>query len=341
MEEETQVHKIVKEMGKETEVHRIDTNNTGKNLNLSNTQSTNSTPAIGEETEVHRILREMNDETEAHRIVRESYANRATGATGGCCGAQKTCCSSKKMLPSSDMQRDAEKMGYTQEDIANVPEESNLGLGCGAPLASAAIQPGEIVLDLGSGAGFDAFLASHRVGKEGKVIGVDMTPEMVEKAKVNKTKRGSSYSNVEFRVGKIECLPVGSDSVDVIISNCVINLSPDKPAVFREAYRVLKPGGRITLSDICLTQDLPESVQNNLSAYLGCIAGASTLDNYLGGLRNAGFVRVGATTRHAFDVLANDDPAVLAAVKDVESDQDDVRRLKQTIVSATVLGYKE
>ena len=280
---------------------------------------------------------EKEQESEVHRVVRESYANRATGkvAREGCCG-----CSSKKatLLPSADMSRAADKMGYSKEDIANVPEESNMGLGCGAPLNAAALQPGEVVLDLGSGAGFDAFLASRRVGPTGKVIGVDMTPEMVAKARVNAAKnKTNDYSNVDFRVGKIENLPVDSNSVDIIISNCVINLSPDKPAVFREAYRVLKPGGRITLSDICLTQELPKSVQSNLAAYLGCIAGASLLEDYLGALREAGFVQVRATTRHAFEVLANDDPAVMAAVQDAESDQD---RLKKTIVSATVLGHK-
>jgi arsenite methyltransferase len=226
----------------------------------------------------------------------------------------------------------------------DAPDGSNLGLGCGAPLKPAAVKDGETVLDLGSGAGFDAFLASKVVGDRGKVIGVDMTPEMVERAKANAVKR--NYQNVNFRLGKIEALPVDSVSVDVIVSNCVINLSPDKPAVFAEAFRVLKPGGRLAVSDICLTQALPKSVRNNLAAYVGCIAGASLLENYLGALRNAGFVRVRvqAQTKRAFNVLAGDDPVVMAAVdgiKEGEEETVDLEQLKNTIVSATVVAYKD
>jgi arsenite methyltransferase len=281
------------------------------------------------------------EDTEIHKIVKEAYGKRAMGEAGCCGGKPTTCCSD--VVPSADTKRDAEKMGYSKQDVENAPEESNMGLGCGAPLAEAAVKPGDVVLDLGSGAGFDAFLASREVGENGLVIGVDMTPAMGLRALANAVKR--DYKNVEFRLGKIEALPVDSDTVDVIISNCVINLSPDKPAVFREAYRVLKPGGRIAVSDICLTQPLPKSVATNLAAYIGCIAGASLLDDYLDMMRAAGFVKVQAKTRRAFDVLACDDPIVLAAVEglkeDAEQDVDAVDLVKNSIVSATVVAFKE
>jgi arsenite methyltransferase len=285
-------------------------------------------------------------DTDVHKIVRAAYAERVKAETnkneGGCCAASenKSCCS--KVVPSASIERAADQMGYTKEDIMDAPDGSNLGLGCGAPLKPAAVKDGETVLDLGSGSGFDAFLASKVVGDGGKVIGVDMTPEMVEKAKANAVKR--NYQNVDFRLGKIEALPVNSASVDVIVSNCVINLSPDKPAVFAEAFRVLKPGGRLAVSDICLTQALPTSVRNNLAAYVGCIAGASLLEDYMGALRNAGFVRVQAQTKRAFDVLAGDDPLVMAAVhsiKEGEEETVDLEQLKNTVVSATVVAYKD
>jgi arsenite methyltransferase len=298
--------------------------------------------AIQNNTNIMNITTMENDEI--HEIVKEAYAKRASGC-GGLCGNKErttsTCCSTP-VVPSAETQRDAEKMGYSKQDVENAPEESNLGLGCGAPLTEAAVNPGDVVLDLGSGAGFDVFLASREVGEKGLVIGVDMTPAMVLKALANTARR--DYKNVEFRLGKIEALPVDSDSVDVIISNCVINLSPDKQAVFREAYRVLKPGGRIAVSDICLTQPLPKSVAANLAAYVGCIAGASLLDDYLDMMRKAGFAMVQAKTRRAFDVLACDDPIVLAAVEglneDAVQDVDAVDLVKNAIVSATVVAFK-
>ena len=265
-------------------------------------------------------------DTDVHTIVREAYASRVTGKT---CGT--TCCS--KVLPSPNIERAAEKMGYTKEEA---DEPGNLGLGCGAPLKAAAIKEGDTVLDLGSGAGFDAFLAARVVGPTGLVIGVDLTPEMVDKAKANAAKH--HRENVDFRLGKIEALPVESNSVDCVISNCVINLSPDKPAIFREAYRVLKSGGRVAFSDICITRPLPESVKTNMAAYVGCIAGASVLDEYLGAMRAAGFLGVEAKVRHAFDVLACDDPIVLAALHGMEEDELD--NVRDTIVSATVVAYK-
>lgn len=178
-------------------------------------------------------------------------------------------------------------MGYSLEDLKSVPEGANLGLGCGNPVALASLKEGETVLDLGSGAGFDSFLAANRVGQSGKVIGVDMTPEMVETAQTNAKK--NDYKNVEFRLGEIESLPVDNNTIDVIISNCVINLSPDKPQVFQEAYRVLKSGGRLMVSDMVLLQELPKAIKGSVEAYVGCIAGASLKDDYLKMINEAGF----------------------------------------------------
>ena len=181
-------------------------------------------------------------------------------------------------------------IGYSESEMNSVPEGANLGLGCGNPTALASLKEGERVLDLGSGAGFDCFLAAKKVGKQGKVIGVDMTPEMLDKARAN-AKKGK-YTNVEFRLGEIENLPVADNSVDVIISNCVINLAPNKKRVFEEAYRVLGPNGRLMVSDIVLLKELPESIQNNVEAYAGCISGAELKIKYLELMREAGFQEV-------------------------------------------------
>jgi len=289
-----------------------------------------------------------------HKLVKEAYAKAATTKTSSCCGAgaKKTkaqpCCAAGRgegspsdvLLPSQDFGTAAQKMGYSEEEVRDAPEEANLGLGCGAPLKAAAVKAGDTVLDLGSGAGFDAFLSSRVVGPEGKVIGVDMTEEMIAKAKANAVKGG--YTNVDFRLGKIEALPVDDNTVDKIISNCVINLSPDKQAVFREAHRVLKPGGRLAVSDICLTQKLPKSVEKSLTAYVGCIAGASLIDDYVGMMRQAGFVKIDITKRRAFDVLACGDPIVLEMIEGLKDDKEvNIEDLKDTVVSATVVAYKE
>ena len=253
---------------------------------------------------------ETKDETSIiHETVRTAYASRVK--SGGCCGPARN-------EPSAeDLERHKEsalRMGYSQDDVEAVPEGANLGLGCGAPLAIAQVRPGETVLDLGSGAGFDAFIASQAVGPEGHVIGVDMTPEMVAQARENATKAG--VENVEFRHGFIEEMPVENDTVDVLISNCVINLSPDKPAVFREAFRVLKPGGRVAVSDIVLTEPLPPVVAENMAAYVGCVAGASLLDEYLGHMKEAGFEDVTvAESQQAVESLPEDDPIVLSVLK--------------------------
>jgi ubiquinone/menaquinone biosynthesis C-methylase UbiE len=181
-------------------------------------------------------------------------------------------------------------LGYSAEDSAIAPEAANLGLGCGNPLAIASLQPGQTVLDLGSGAGFDSFLAARAVGPSGTVIGVDMTHEMLAKARENAKKHG--FSNVEFRLGEIEALPVADQSVDVIISNCVINLSPEKPRVFAEAYRVLKPGGRLAVADIVATATLPDEIRGDWAAYTGCMAGASQMSEVEEMLRQAGFDKI-------------------------------------------------
>jgi len=214
-------------------------------------------------------------------IVKSRYAKVALQSIP-CCRTGKSCCGS-----SGSAEDVSKKVGYGDKDLNSVPEGANLGLGCGNPVALASLKEGDIVLDLGSGAGFDAFLAAAAVGPSGKVIGVDMTPEMIEKAKTNAVKGG--FENVEFRLGEIENLPVSNDAVGVIISNCVINLSPDKKQVFKEAFRVLKPGGRLMVSDLVLLKRLPEAIRQSVEAYVGCIAGAVMKDEYLAIMNAAGF----------------------------------------------------
>jgi SAM-dependent methyltransferase len=188
---------------------------------------------------------------------------------------------------------DSTTLGYSEEELSSVPEGANLGLGCGNPQAIAGLKPGETVLDLGSGGGFDCFLAAKQVGPTGTVIGVDMTGEMIERARGNARK--AAMANVEFRLGEIEHLPVADGTVDVILSNCVINLSPDKPAVFRDAFRVLNRGGRLAISDIVATTPLPEDVRSNVELYVGCMAGAATIDDLRSMLAEAGFTQIRIT----------------------------------------------
>jgi SAM-dependent methyltransferase len=213
------------------------------------------------------------------QIVRERYARIARGEEQGCCGPQTACGASAE----TDVARG---IGYSEQDLAQVPEGANLGLGCGAPLQFLALRPGEAVLDLGSGAGLDAFLAAGQVGPSGHVIGVDMTPSMLERARASAAKLGLAH--VEFREGRLETLPVESASIDAVTSNCVINLVPDKARVFAEIARVLKPGGRLVVSDIVLEGRLPEAIEKDIYAYVGCVAGAMQRPAYLSLLAAAG-----------------------------------------------------
>jgi arsenite methyltransferase len=203
--------------------------------------------------------------------------------SGSCCSASSGCGGTSNEVSA--------KLGYSDKELSAAPERANLGLGCGNPLAIAELKPGEVVLDLGCGAGFDCFLAARQVGETGRVIGVDMTPEMISKARNNAAKGG--FTNTEFRLGEIEYLPVADGSVDVIISNCVINLSPDKPQVFKEAYRVLKPGGRLVISDVVATAELPPKIKNNMGVlYSSCVSGAATIRELESILQQSGFTQI-------------------------------------------------
>ncbi|MHB9033321.1 MAG: arsenite methyltransferase [Anaerolineae bacterium] len=213
--------------------------------------------------------------------VRARYGQVARRSSS-CCSGEFSCCGSEGDTLAKGLQ-----MGYSAEDLTAAPEGANLSLGCGNPGAIAALRPGEVVLDLGSGAGFDCFLAANQVGAEGQVIGVDMTPDMVSIARENAASR--SYTNVDFRLGEIEHLPVADNSVNVIISNCVVNLSPDKQAVFNEAFRVLVPGGRLAIADTVTTAPLPEEARRDLALWAGCIAGSASIDDLEAMLSAAGF----------------------------------------------------
>ncbi|MBU1000799.1 arsenite methyltransferase [Patescibacteria group bacterium] len=219
----------------------------------------------------------MKDAKQIKKIIEKSYTDIAKSSSDCCCSNKKA-------------QRQSNEMGYSENEMNQVPDGSNLGLGCGNPVAIASLKPGEAVLDLGSGAGFDAFLAVHKVGKKGRVIGVDMTDEMLKKARENAKKGG--FGNVEFRKGDIEDLPLEDKEVDVVISNCVINLAPNKEKVFRETYRVLKPGGRLMVSDVVLTKPLPEEVKNDDELLSGCVAGAILKQDYIKLLEKVGFAGI-------------------------------------------------
>jgi arsenite methyltransferase len=270
---------------------------------------------------------------EIKNVVRNEYAKFAQ-AGSSCCPGAHSCCGSAPVA--DDIGR---RVGYSEEDLKSAPEGANLGLGCGNPVALASLKEGEIVLDLGSGAGFDCFLAAGQVGQAGKVIGVDMTPDMLSNARDNAAKGG--FDNVEFRLGEIEHLPVSDNHVDAIISNCVINLSPEKDQVFREAFRVLKSGGRIMVSDIVLLRELPGAIKESIAAYVGCVAGAVLKDQYLEAIRSAGFENVQVIAEDVFPVdLVAHDPTANAIIETLRLSEGEVKVLAHSVVSMKVAAVK-
>ena len=270
------------------------------------------------------------------KTVRERYGQRAQ-ARASCCGASQSCCGSVKS-PS-------QALGYTKQQLSAIPEGADLGLGCGNPTALASLVEGETVLDLGSGAGIDCFLAAQAVGPSGRAIGVDMTAEMIDRARENARMNG--IENVEFRLGEIEHLPVSDGSVDVVISNCVVNLSPDKPQVFRDTFRALKPGGRMLISDIVLLRELPNAIRESIEAYVGCVAGASMKANYLAAIEEAGFEDVEVLKEVSADSAfsGSSEAKILIDGEEVDPeslglDQEKVHQLAGTISSISVKAVK-
>ncbi len=271
-------------------------------------------------------------EEKIKKLVRKRYAKVAK-TSGSCCASPISCCSAPTSKEVSN------KVGYSEDEMAAVPEGANLGLGCGNPTAMASLKEGETVLDLGAGAGFDCFLAANKVGKKGKVIGVDMTPEMIDKARANARK--GKYTNVEFRLGEIENLPAADNSVDIVISNCVINLSPNKKRVFEEAFRVLSPKGRLMVSDIVLLKELPQAIRENVEAYAGCIAGAEIKEKYLELIGNAGFQEVKAVEEKTYPLeYIISESATQEIVKSLGLTQEQVKEAANSIVSVKVSAVK-
>ncbi|MFB3897808.1 MAG: arsenite methyltransferase [bacterium] len=272
-------------------------------------------------------------EKNVKKLVRDGYARIAT-QNSSCCGPVSSCCGGGTTAKSI-----SKNIGYTDQDMDAVPEGANLGLGCGNPVALASLKKGETVMDLGSGAGFDCFLAAKRVGKSGHIIGVDMTPEMIDKARDNARK--GKYTNVEFRLGEIENLPAADNSVDAIISNCVINLAPDKKRIFKEAFRVLKPGGRLMVSDLVILKPLPKSIRESVTAYIGCLSGAILKKEYINAIKLAGFNQVAIIdeTNYPIELMANDTTAQ-AIIKDFKVPKKDIQNIANSVVSIKILGNK-
>lgn len=256
--------------------------------NTDNRQCCDDSPQSGTQ---HNSSRQADD---IRTQVRDSYAKVAAASdSGSCCGTASSCCGVSDDIDINTL--NSLRLGYSQADLDSVPAGADMGLGCGNPRAIAALKPGQVVVDLGSGGGFDAFLAAREVGEAGQVIGVDMTPEMISKARSNADK--ASFTNVDFRLGEIEHLPVANNTVDVIISNCVINLSPNKPQVFQEAFRILKPGGRLAISDVVATIELPETLRSDPQLYAGCMAGAMQINELEILLQEAGFTETRITPK--------------------------------------------
>jgi SAM-dependent methyltransferase len=269
------------------------------------------------------------EETDIKAAVRRHYASIAR-QTSSCCLPAATCCGDQPV---------SRQIGYSEQELAAVPAGADLGLGCGNPTALASLAAGEVVVDLGSGAGIDCFLAAQRVGPTGHVIGVDMTHEMLERSRRAAAEGG--LANVEFRLGEIENLPVADRTADVVISNCVINLSTDKPRVFREALRVLKPGGRLMVSDLVLERPLPESVRRSVEAYAGCISGALLKDEYLAAIRAAGFVDFEIVDESGYAIgSSNPDASELAALQADGITREDLQAAAQAVRSVKVRAYR-
>ena len=244
------------------------------------------------------------------------------------------CCNAKEIA--TDIGR---KIGYSEEELKTVPEDANLGIGCGNPTALAFIKKGETILDLGSGAGFDCFLASRETGETGKVIGVDITPEMVAQARKNAEK--GNYKNVEFKIGEIENLPIENNSVDLIISNCVINLSNQKEQVFKEAFRVAKPNGRIMISDIILLNDLPDYVKNSVEGHIACLAGAVKKEDYINAIANAGFTDISIDKQAPFPIeLMLNDPIAEKIVRENDLTENEIKDIANSIASISISAKK-
>ena len=273
------------------------------------------------------------NEAEIKKSVRDGYA-RIARTSGSCCLPSASCCGGGQTV--EIISRD---IGYSDDDMKNVPEGANLGLGCGNPIALASLREGETVVDLGSGAGFDCFLAARQVGESGRVIGVDMTPEMLDKARQNARKGG--YATVEFRLGEIENLPVADGTADIVISNCVVNLSPDKKRVFREAFRVLKPGSRLMVSDIVLLKPIPSRIRESIEAYIGCVSGADMKEDYLQAIGSAGFrdVRIIDETLFPVQDLVSH-PAATDILAGSDELHDAAGQLAASIVSIKVSAVK-
>jgi arsenite methyltransferase len=262
-------------------------------------------------------------EEKVHKVVRERYGKIAKTKTDSCgCGCAST----------------SQQIGYSKSELASVPKEADLNLGCGNPIALASLKEGETVIDLGSGGGLDCFLAAKKVGVKGKVIGIDMTAEMLERARANAKKGG--YKNVEFRLGEIENMPVADNTAHIIISNCVINLSPDKQRVFSEAFRVLKPKGRLMISDMVLLKELPDKVKASVLAYVGCVAGADLKEDYLGKIKQAGFGNVVVVAENHMPEMFLEEPDVKAFVEEQKMTKKEIAEISDAVVSIKVSAIK-
>jgi SAM-dependent methyltransferase len=269
-------------------------------------------------------------EEKVRNAVRKRYGKIAKTESSSCgCG----CCT-----PPNAGKSISEQIGYSKTELSSVPEGADLNLGCGNPVALASLKEGETVVDLGSGGGLDCFLAAKKVGAKGKVIGVDMTAEMLERARANCKKSG--YGNVEFRLGEIENLPIADNTADIIISNCVINLSPNKQRVFNEAYRVLKPTGRLMISDMVVLGEIPQKIRNSILAYVGCIAGAENKDDYLGKIKQAGFQKIRVIKEEYLPPEMLGDPDIQGTVMKLRLTKNETAKIAKQIVSIKVSAVK-